>query len=91
MNTDINYRIEFCLDRDEICDIVFHCSEIRSGEMQLTQKNVDKLVRIELYASGRSQRDDLGYYRNQCINAGELIEVNNKIIDFVYNKYKLNK
>lgn len=90
MKTNINYRIDYVLDRDEICDIVFYCSEIQSGEMKLTQKNVDELVRCELYANGRSQRDDLGYYRSNCVNNGELTEIYDKICDFVYNKYKLN-
>lgn len=85
----INYRIDHCLDRDEICDIIFYNSEIRKGKMKLTQKNVHELVQIELYANGRSQKDDLGYYRDQCINAGELIEINDQIIEFVYKKYKI--
>jgi len=90
MQTEINYRIEYCLDREEICDIVFYNSKIQNGTMKLTQKNVDELVRIELFSSGRCQRDDLGYYRSNCLNNGELTEINDKICDFVYNKYKLN-
>jgi hypothetical protein len=91
MKTNINYRIDYCLDRDEICDIVFYSYKIQRGELKITQKNVDELVRCELYACGRSTMDDLGYYRSNCVNNGELIELNEKIIDFVYNKYKLNK
>jgi len=90
MKTEINYRIDYVLDRDEICDIVFYSLEIQNGEMKLTQKNVDKLVRIELSSSGRSRRDDLAYYRANCVNNGNLTEIYDKVCDFVYNKYKLN-
>lgn len=85
----ITYRIDHFLDREEICDIVFHNYKIQKGEMQLTQKNVDELVRMTLFADGASTRDDLGYYRSNCVNHGELTEVNDKIRDFVYNKYKI--
>ena len=91
MKTKINYRIDYVLNRDEICDIVFYSYEIQKGQMKLTQKNVDELVRTELYANGRSQSDDLGYHRSICVDNGELTEINDKICDFVYNKYKLNK
>jgi hypothetical protein len=83
------FNVKTLISKETICDILFHDVFMIDPNTKLTKKLVDETVKGHLYANGISCFDDIGYYRKQCTDAGEQLEVNDKIEDYVYNKYKM--